>query len=83
MPFTNGHPSADRAPGKPEHLAEMLNFAKTLSRDIPHVRVDFYELGGKVYFGEMTFYHWSGLVSFEPVEWDRAFGDWIELPYEG
>ena len=47
------------------------------------MRVDFYEVGGKVYFGEMTFYHWSGLVPFEPVEWDRAFGDWIELPYEG
>ena len=37
-------------------------------------------LDGKIYFGEMTFYHWSGMVPFEPEEWDKTFGDWIELP---
>ncbi|MBQ5912167.1 MAG: hypothetical protein IIW93_03595, partial [Bacteroidaceae bacterium] len=38
----------------------------TLSKGIPHVRVDFYEVDGQIYFGELTLYHWSGLVDFEP-----------------
>lgn len=83
MPFINGHPNASRLPEKPGHLSEMLDYAKVLSEGFPHVRVDFYEVGGKVYFGEMTFYHWSGLVPFNPVEWDLAFGEWIDLPQEG
>lgn len=43
-------------------------------------RVDLYEVNGRVYFGEMTFFHWSGMKPFEPAEWDRTFGDWITLP---
>jgi hypothetical protein len=35
---------------------------------------------GKIYFGEMTFFHWSGMVAFDPPEWDKTFGDWIKLP---
>ena len=35
---------------------------------------------GKILFGEMTFFHWSGLMPFEPEEWDYKFGSWIELP---
>ena len=58
----------------------MVELAEQLSKDIPHVRVDFYEAEGKVYFGEMTFFHWSGLKPFEPEKWDRVFGDWIILP---
>ena len=80
MPFTNGHPNAVNEPKKPDHLEMMLTYARTLSEGIPQVRVDFYEVGGKVYFGEMTFYHWSGMVPFVPEEYDRIFGSWIELP---
>lgn len=80
MPFTNGHPNAEHEPARPEHLEEMLAYARTLSEGMPQVRVDFYEVGGKVYFGEMTFYHWSGMVPFVPEEYDRIFGGWIELP---
>jgi len=57
----------------------MKTLAEKLSDNTPHLRVDFYEINGKVYFGEMTFYHWSGLVPFEPAEWDKTFGEWIEL----
>ena len=42
--------------------------------------IDFYEVDGKVYFGEMTFFHCSGFESFHPSEWDKIFGDWITLP---
>lgn len=80
MPFTNGHPNAEHEPARPEHLEEMLTYARALSEGMPQVRVDFYEVGNKVYFGEMTFYHWSGMVPFAPEEYDRIFGSWIELP---
>ena len=42
--------------------------------------VDLYNVNGKILFGEMTFFHWSGLMPFEPEEWDYKFGSWIELP---
>ena len=40
----------------------------------------FYDINGKVYFGEITFFHWSGFERFEPAEWDEKFGSWITLP---
>lgn len=80
LPFTNGHPNADVQPAKPETFDEMLRLAEKLSTNIPHLRVDFYEVNGKAYFGELTFSHWSGMVPFEPAEWDKIFGDWIKLP---
>lgn len=58
----------------------MKSLAEKLAIGIPHVRVDFYEINGKVYFGELTFFHWSGMVPFEPEEWDYRFGSWLTLP---
>ena len=80
LPFTNGHPNAHTLPEKPENFELMKQLARKLSKDIPHVRVDLYEINGKVYFGELTFAHWSGLMPFEPEEWDYTFGSWINLP---
>lgn len=80
LPITNGHPNANPYPEKPKSFEEMKQLATKLSEGIPHVRVDFYEVNGKVYFGEFTFSHWSGMTPFEPKEWDRIFGDWIKLP---
>lgn len=79
LPFTNGHPNAEVLPKKPTCFDEMKMLAAKLSKGIPHVRVDFYEVNGKVYFGEMTFFHWSGLTAFKPEEWDYKFGEWITL----
>lgn len=42
--------------------------------------MDFYDINGKVYFGELTFYHFSGFEKFEPEEYDEIFGKWIKLP---
>ena len=57
----------------------MKELAEKISVEIPHVRVDFYEVDGRVYFGEMTFYHFSGFTPFEPQEWDYIFGDWLDI----
>lgn len=78
--FTNGHPNSINLPHKPHQFELMKELAEKLSVNIPQVRVDFYEVNGKVYFGEMTFFHWSGMTPFEPEEWDYKFGSWIKLP---
>jgi hypothetical protein len=83
LPFENGHPNAVTAPEKPEGFEEMKRLAATLSEGMPHVRVDFYCNCGKIYFGELTLYHWSGLAPFSPPSWDKTFGSWIRLPGEG
>ena len=79
LPFTNGHPNANELPKKPRSFELMKKLAAELSVSIPHLRVDFYEVDGKVYFGELTFSHWSGMKPFEPDKWDYTFGDWIDL----
>lgn len=80
LPFTNGHPNAAVPPKKPKSFDKMKMLAEKISKGIPQVRVDFYDINGKVYFGEITFFHWSGFVKFEPPEWDEKFGEWIKLP---
>lgn len=80
LPVLNGHPNADVMPEKPDNFDEMLVVAEKLSVGIPHIRVDLYNIRGKIYFGELTFFHWSGMVPYEPIEWDYKFGDYLELP---
>lgn len=80
LDLRNGHPNAAVPPEKPVNFEKMKELAAVLSKNIPHLRVDFYEVNGKVYFGELTFSHWSGMVPFDPPEWDRIMGDWIILP---
>ena len=80
LPIKNGHPNANAIKEKPEGFEEMYKLAQVLSKGIPHVRVDFYNINGKIYFGELTLFHMSGFVKFEPKEWDKIFGDWIKLP---
>ena len=79
LPIRQGHPNAKVSPEKPACFEEMKSLAQKLSKDIPHVRIDFYEANQQVYFGEMTFYHFSGTTPFQPEEWDYKFGDWITL----
>lgn len=75
-----GHPNSKVLPEKPSCFEEMKEIASKLSQGIPHVRVDLYEANGHVYFGEMTFYHFGGIVPFEPTKWDEEFGAMIKLP---
>ena len=80
LPFTIDHDMADVPPEKPVQFEEMKRMAALLSQGTPQLRVDFYEVDGQIYFGEMTFFHCSGLNPFHPEEWDRIFGDWVTLP---
>lgn len=67
---------------KPVTFEKMIELARVISKGYPHVRVDFYEVDGKLYFGEFTLYHFSGFMPFEPEKWDRIFGDWLRIPAE-
>ena len=80
LPFLNGHPNARNWPAKPENFEEMIEVAKKLSKGFCHVRVDLYNVNGKIYFGELTFFHWSGMKPFKPIEWDYKMGNMIKLP---
>lgn len=73
------YPNAKQPLRKPVNFDKMLEFAVKLSKDIPHVRVDFYEVDGRLYFGELTFYHFGGFMEFEPECWDTIFGEWLKI----
>lgn len=80
LSLVNGHPNAASALKALPCLEEMRRLAAKLSEGFPHIRVDLYYVEGKAYFGEMTFYHWSGMVPFDPPEWDEKIGSWLKLP---
>ena len=80
LPFKQGHENAKVPPQKPVSFEEMKRLAAKLSKGIPHVRVDFYEVNERPIFGEFTFTHFAGMVPFEPEEWDYKFGEWLKLP---
>ncbi len=79
LPFTNGHPNASILPEKPKNFEKMKLLSQKLSKGFAHVRVDFYEVDNKVYFGEITLSHWSGMVPFVPEEWDLKLGNLLQL----
>lgn len=80
LPFTIDHDTAPVPPHLPENFRLMQQLAARLSQGTPQLRVDFYEVNGKVYFGEMTFFHCSGFAAFHPESWDETFGSWVTLP---
>ena len=80
LPFVQGHPWATKKSNKPENFEGMIKLAEDLSKGYPHVRVDLYDINGKIYFGEFTFFHFSGNVPFAPKEWDYKIGEWLKLP---
>lgn len=64
---------------KPSCFDEMVAVAGKLCKDLPYSRIDLYEVGGKVYFGEITFFPASGFLGYHPHEWNRKLGDMIDL----
>uniref|UniRef100_UPI0040562FD9 ATP-grasp fold amidoligase family protein n=1 Tax=Acetatifactor sp. TaxID=1872090 RepID=UPI0040562FD9 len=80
MPFEREHPRRKQPGKRPSTYEEMMRLSKKLSENIPFVRVDFYEIQGKLYFGEMTFYPGAGFTPFKPYEWDIKLGEWLILP---
>lgn len=76
----SGH-RVDSTISKPKQLKKMVELSKKLSKNIPFIRVDWYEIGDKLYFGELTFYPASGFEKFEPKEWNKKIGDMLSIDY--
>ncbi|MDT2823842.1 ATP-grasp fold amidoligase family protein [Vagococcus lutrae] len=64
---------------KPDNLSDMIRIAEKLSDDFPHVRVDLYNESNKIYFGELTFFHFSGTTKFVPEKYDEIFGEYLNI----
>ncbi len=82
LPVTRGGDNTDYDVPKPENLDQMLLISKKLASLINNafVRVDLYDINGKIYFGEYTFYPGGGIIPFQPREWDYKMGEWLVLP---
>lgn len=81
LPFKRPHlQCSDKSLKQPSAFNKMIECSQLLSKNIPFIRCDFYEIDGMVYFGELTFFPASGLEAFEPEEWDYKLGSWLKLP---
>ena len=74
------HPNIGDQVKRPESLEEMLQIANIIAKDFPFVRVDLYWVNGRIFFGELTFYPWTGYVEFFPDGFDYTLGEKFELP---
>lgn len=79
LDISTDHKQSDYVVEKPEKLNEMIELATVLAKGFCHVRVDFYYVNGKIYFGELTFFPWGGPIWFEPDEWNYTLGDLITI----
>ncbi len=77
--FYNDVPQPDQPYKKPKNFNRMLSITRKLSRGYPHIRIDLYNINGKIYFGEMTFTPENGLTQWKPRELDRVYGDLMDL----
>lgn len=66
---------------KPDNYERMIEISHLLSRRFPHVRIDLYNVNGKIYFGEFTFYDGSGYMSFNPDKYDSVLGSYFKYPF--
>lgn len=82
LDIQQGHPNAPESPSRPKAFNLMKDLAQKISENLPEVRIDFYEVNGKAYFGEITFFHFSGLCPFYPPNIDIEWGEWINLSSE-
>jgi len=78
------NPSLPQGPKikKPKNYEIMLEIAEKLSKPFDHIRVDFYNINGKIYFGELTHYAVSGRLKFEPQSFDFKLGKYWKIEHE-
>jgi len=74
-----GYPHSNKQIDKPKNFEKMRILSDQLAEGIPFLRVDFYEINGSVYFGELTFFDGGGTQRMEPIEWDYKLGSWLSL----
>lgn len=65
---------------KPINLGKMIKLSEILSKPFPHSRIDFYEYKNEIIFGEITFFHQSGMGKVDPEKFEIKMGSWLDLP---
>ena len=75
--FTN--PMYEKTYPKPAGLENMLEIARKLSKDWIYARIDLYNIEGKIYFGEITFHPVNGMDDFFPREYNKIWGNMLDL----
>ena len=80
QPWTDVFPNSGLTILKPKNFELMKEIVSKLCQDFAHVRVDLYNLGGKIYFGELTFCESSGFCKISPDQYDYVLGDLWKLP---
>jgi hypothetical protein len=80
LPFDFNYPCVRLTLNRPRNLQTMVDVAETLAGEMPFVRVDLYDVGSRILFGELTFTPESGYGAFEPPVWDYVLGSYIDLP---
>ena len=78
--FERHYPASTKKIKKPKNLGKMIKIAEKLSNGIPFIRIDLYNINGKILFGEYTFFPGAGLEEFTPEKWDKKLGSLITLP---
>ena len=79
LDIVNIHEQSGKEIQKPSCFEEMKSLAETLSQGMEFVRIDLYEIGGRVYFGDFTFFHGGGFYLFHPAHWEKDLGDLLPL----
>lgn len=79
MPFARHYKAESEPVPRPRNYEKMVELTEKLAASLKFARVDFYEVNGWIYFGEITFFPGNGMEEFSPVEWDYRLGEWIEL----
>lgn len=80
MPFERHYPKSKEKIEKPQNYELMIELAEKISKGYPFMRVDFYEVNGELFLGEITLYPGAGLEEFTPDKYDEILGSWIDLP---
>ena len=75
----NGWNKSDEIPAKPSNFDEMVKIAEDLAKPFPFVRVDLYDVDGKIYFSEMTFTPAKGTLIFDDDKADFIQGEWLDI----
>ena len=79
MPFARHYPIEQEALPIPQNYGKMVQLAETLAVPLKFARIDFYDINGEIYFGEITFFPGNGMEEFSPEKWDYRIGEWLEL----
>ena len=75
-------PPSDYEVEPPKNLKKIIEVSQVLAKDIHHLRVDWYEVNGKLYVGELTFFDGAGFSLFYPLKYNEIIGSWIQLDSE-